>query len=99
MSYMANCSFNVEEELESVREEYATAVKKAELYGTEVGRIITEERLRAMQSSLYSVIIALEQPITEEMVKQSDQAVVLYNAISSVIGELNFNKKTAASGY
>ena len=93
----ANSStFNIGEELEKIRSDYAEAVLASENHGTPICRTLSELRLREMQSTLYSVLIAVEHATSEEEIEQSGEAIFLFNAISSVLRSLKFDQRQAA---
>ena len=92
---MTNSNLNSKTALKKIRDEYAFAVREAEHRRIPVYRLLNESKLRSMQSTLHSILLASEHAKTAEEIDQANEAVVLFNAISSVIKSLQFERRIA----
>lgn len=90
---MVSSNLSTGKELAKIRDEYKTAVEKFETYGTPISQTLPEERLISMQSMLYSILIAVENPTSKKNKAQSKEAIHLFNMISAELKNLQFDRR------
>ncbi|MBR3324261.1 hypothetical protein IKG24_01840 [Candidatus Saccharibacteria bacterium] len=87
---MVKSSLNVERELKKIREDYAMALEDSGRLGISVKSLMTDQELRDMQTTLHSIIINLENTDNPKEVERSNEAAVLYNAISAILNSSTY---------
>ena len=87
---MVKSSLNAERELKKIREDYAMALEDSGRLGVSVKSLMTDQELRDMQTTLHSIIVNLENTDNPKEVERSNEAAVLYNAISAILNSSTY---------